>query len=470
MSGFQRPNVLLIYTDQQRWDTLSCYCDSPILTRNIDSIARDGARFDSCFTQSPICGPSRMSFLTGRYCSSVGVGTNGEAFPENDCMPVHRILRDYGYETAQLGKLHFLPHAKRGAREVYPNYGFDRFIVSDEPGCYDDPYTKWVECNSPEQLPRVRTSLPPAAYRYGKPEYSTVPRNTHEPYLFEGDAAFTHSAFVTHETCQFLKERQKNRPFFAISGFYAPHPPVNPPKECVDRVDVSKIKLPPPVEREQMMPELRGLSEEEMRRMIQYYLALTLHADDCVGEILKTLRDEGLEENTLVIFTSDHGEYLGEHGRIQKGMPGYDCCTHVPLLMRYPQKIRTGLVCRPLVEALDVVPTILDYCGIQTPPDVQGLSLKKLLDGTVSEHKDCILTEHFVPHGLREAAVRTEKFRYYCSSAGEELLFDLTKDPYELSNVAADPAYAQVLSEMRLHMILKLQQAAAPGQEPTAEY
>lgn len=479
MPSKKRPNILLIYTDQQRYDAMSCnVVDSPIQTPNLDSIAAAGARFENCFVQSPICGPSRVSFLTGRYCSSTGVGTNGIAFPEDTCVPINQILHDYGYETAQLGKIHFQPHAKRDARMPYPNYGFDRFIVSDEPGCYDDPYTKWVEMNAPDEVCKVRTALPPAAYHYkNKPEYSTTPRNTHEPYLFETSGEYSHSAFVAAQTCDFLQERQTNKPFFAIAGFYAPHPPVNPPADCIDRVDVSKIKLPPEVPQEIKMEMLKDFTDADYIKMIQYYLALTVHVDDCVGQILNTLKETGADENTIIIFTTDHGEYLGEHGKVQKGMPGYDCCIHVPTLISYPEKVAAGTVVSELIESIDVVPTLLDWCGIQTPPYVQGRSMASLfaqLQGAAYikpyEPRTDIICEHFVPYGLRETALRTNDYKYYCNSDGNELLFNLAKDPDELTNVAAQPEYATALSHLRFRALVRTQSAGSPNLMQDAEY
>lgn len=466
----KRPNVLLLYTDQQRMDSLSVYGDSPINTKHIDALAAGGAKFEKCFVQNPVCGPSRMSFLTGRYCSGIGVGTNGIEFPQDSCVPVNRILKDYGYETAQIGKLHFQPHAKRDARDLYPNYGFDRFIVSDEPGCYDDAYTKWVEMNKPEALPGVRTSLPPAAYHYHKPEYSTIPRNTHEPYVFSADASFSHSAFVASETCRFLRERQTNKPFFAIAGFYAPHPPINPPKQYIDQVNMDKIKLPVRGEVSEIMPELRDITDQEWKKIIQYYLALVLHVDDCIGEIINTLKETNAWEDTLIIFTADHGEYLGDYGKIQKGMPGYDCITNVPMIFHYPEKIHPNKTIKCLVEAIDIVPTILDYCGIQTPPFVQGTSLLRLVEGQTEQHKSEVLIENFIPNGLKETTVRTEQFMYYCNSNGQELLFDLLNDPEEIHNVVCQERYQNQLANMRKRMIMKIQEAAYPSREMIAEY
>lgn len=202
MKKFKRPNVLLLYTDQQRWDSLGCYGNPFAITPNLDRLAKRGALLRNFFVQSPVCMPSRISMLTGRYCSSTHVGKNGQSFPPH-LTPVNQLLKPYGYVTAQIGKLHFEPHVRRCHKNPTSTYGFDVFILSDEPGCYDDAYTKWVESINPEMLPKVRCSLPPSAFKYNKPSYSNIPRETHEPYVFEGDEEFTHSSFVASETCEF---------------------------------------------------------------------------------------------------------------------------------------------------------------------------------------------------------------------------------------------------------------------------
>ena len=139
-----------------------CWAFPSRITPHLDALAASGRRFDRCYVQSPVCVPSRFAFLTGRYCSSTGVGGNGPEFPP-DLTPINQLLSGYGYHGAQIGKLHFVPHSNRDHRDPTPTYGFDTCILSDEPGCYDDAYTRWVERVDPDQLARVRAALPPAA-------------------------------------------------------------------------------------------------------------------------------------------------------------------------------------------------------------------------------------------------------------------------------------------------------------------
>ena len=470
MGALTRPNVLLIYTDQQRTDSMGCYGSAIARTPNLDRLACEGVRLDRFFVQCPVCMPSRMSFLTGRYSGSLGIGTNGIPLPaETPTLP--RMLAPYGYHTAQIGKLHFQPHARRWHCDPHPDYGFRTLILSDEPGCYDDAYIKWVERVDPAQVPLVRTQLPPAAHRYDKPNYSRQGRAVDEAYVFEGREELTHTAFVASETCRFLQSRAPGgEPFFAIAGIYAPHTPINPPARFAEMFDPGDMPDPILGEAEGYQGELAKVAPEQWRKIRAYYMALVAHVDDQVGRILRTLEERGLAEETLVIFTSDHGEYLGDHGRVQKGMPGHECIVRVPFLLRYPCVVPAGGAATALVEAVDMVPTVLHYCGIQQPRGVQGRSLADLLEGRTREHRDDVLTEHFTPFGPRSATVRTDRYKYHWSSTGLELLYDLEQDPRELVDLSTAPATGPVLSDMRRRLIGRLAGAAYQVTERPAEY
>ncbi len=465
----ERPNILLLYTDQQRRDSLGCYGSQFASTPHLDALAAGGRRFERCYVQSPVCVPSRFAFLTGRYCSSIGVGSNGPEFP-TDLIPVNQLLSPYGYHGAQIGKLHFMPHSNRDHRDPAPTYGFDTCIVSDEPGCYDDAYTRWVERVAPEQVARIRTALPPAAVSGPQDlaEYPAPGRNTHEPYLFEADEDLTHSAFVAAETCRFL-ECIGDEPFLAIAGFYAPHPPINPPRRFVELLADRDLPLPRIGPGEPVRPEVAGLDEAGRRRMVHYYHALVGHVDDQVGRILATLEATGLTRNTIVIFTSDHGEYLGDHGRIQKGMP-HSVITNVPCIVRVPGDPRAGGAIAEVVEQIDVTATILDYCGVQAPRFVQGCSLRPLLDGG-AWHKRAALTEAFSEYGgSGSVTLQTARYLYGCDTSGRELLYDKREDPAEMCNVAADKHFAAVRGELRHRLNVRLQEARFSARPRVARY
>lgn len=440
----RRPNILLLYTDQQRWDTIRYAGNTYIHTPNFDRLARSGVLFENAFCNNPVCMPSRQSMLSGQYPSAIGRCCNGIEMSE-EIPTLATLLQPYGYHSANIGKLHFKNHSNRDHREPHPSYGFDTLILSDEPGCYDDAYIKWVAEQDPDQVENCRCDTPPA---WTGPPIHKHPRNTHQPYLFDGPEHLTHTAFVASETIDFIQQH-KDQPFFCIAGFYAPHTPLNPPKRFVEMYNQTELPLPYMNEGENTL----GLSDEEWQKVKAYYYALITHVDDQIGRILQTLEDTGLREQTIVIFTSDHGEHLGDHGRIQKGAPGYDSCTHVPLLVSYPTEILSERKLPELIEAVDIAPTILDYCGIRIPPIFQGRSFRPLLQGDSYQERESVFIEYRHPFGISWKTIRTHSYKYCVSNEGEELLFDLKSDPHELRNVSGQAEYQDILHQAREELI-----------------
>lgn len=457
----KRPNVLLLYTDQQRADALACAGNPHIHTPNLDRLAGDGMLLTHAFCNSPVCMPSRQSMLSGQYPSSLGCCCNGVEMDEAT-PTLHTVLKPYGYHAANIGKLHFKNHSNRDHSEPHPAYGFDTLILSDEPGCYDDAYIKWVAQHDPGAVDACRVSSPPACVG---PRIEKQPRNTQYPYVFEGPEHLTHSAFVADETIEYLR-RHRDDTFFAIAGFFAPHAPVNPPQRFVDMYDPATLPAPAMNEGEGSL----GLTDDEWRKVKAYYYALVSHVDDQIGRILAALDDLGLRDNTIVIFTSDHGEHLGDHGRVQKGPPGLDSCTHVPLIVRYPAAIAPGGRADELIEAVDLAPTILDFCGVQQPPIFQGRTLRPLLEGRAYEGRTSVFIEYRAPFDSSFKTVRTRTLKYCLSGAGAELLFDLKVDPNELTNVADDDAYAPALADMRTELLRRWFDVERQSPRTTAAY
>jgi arylsulfatase A-like enzyme len=387
-----------------------------------------------------------MSFMTGQYPSALGCNCNGIPLPE-DTLTINRMLKPYGYHTANIGKLHFQNHSNRDHRDPHPDYGFDTLILSDEPGCYDDAYIKWVQNIAPDQVHNCRVALPPAA---SGPPNDKPPRGAITPYLWESDEDLTHTAFVASETCKYIREHRDQR-FFVFAGFYAPHAPINPPKRFVDMYNMEDMPLPFVGESEK--GQVKDAAPDQLRKMKAYYYALIGHIDDQMGRVIRTLEDEGLKDETLVIFTSDHGEHLGDHGITGKGPPGFDSCIHVPCIISYPGRIEAGAKMESLIEAVDVYPTLLDYCGVQVPRIVQGRSLKPVLQGESHESRTSILMEYKDPFRVSWRTVRTVDYKYCRNNAGRELLFHLEDDPHEINNVAKKEGYEEALQLMRYEML-----------------
>ena len=450
----KRPNVLLLYTDQQRWDTLHAGGNAHIYTPNLDRLAREGALFQRCYANAPVCMPSRQSMLSGTYPSVNGCTDNGIEMDE-ETLTIQKVLSTYGYTTANLGKLHFKNHSNRDHRELHPAYGFDHLVLSDEPGCYPDAYIKWVEEKAPEWVEQCRIAFPPA---HDGPPNGAPDRDPVKPYTFGAPEHLTHSAFVADETIEFIRQQESGTPWFAIAGFYAPHCPFNAPQRFVEMYEQAAMPLPRCDELEGGLPwasRRRDLSDAQWQKVKLYYYALISHVDDQVGLILQALEETGQMEDTIIIFTSDHGEHLGDHGITSKGPPGLDSCMRVPLIVRYPHKVKGGQVQDALVESLDITSTIVDYCGIQEPPQFQGRSLRGLLEGEGYAARRSVFMEHKDPFRTSWKAIRTERYKYCVNQDGEELLYDLVLDPYEQRNAAADAGYTDVLNDVRAELLLR---------------
>jgi arylsulfatase A-like enzyme len=449
----KRPNILVLYCDQLRWDALACNGNPDVKTPNLDRLASQGTTLRRFFVQNPVCMPSRVSFLTGQYPSTLGITHMGVPVPL-DTMTLPRMLGNYGYRSANVGKLHFLPHANRDHREPHPRYGFDVLEESDEPGPYEDAYRAWVRRQAPEHMDAISPGLPPAAatwYRaLGIKDGIVHPNERHPKHAqaFRGPSHLTHSAFVADRAMDFIRESGE-QPWLCIAGFYSPHSPWIAPQEFLDLYDASTIRLPSfPPEVDARRPGT-DYSDEGLREARRGYYAQVSEVDHHCGRILALLDERGTSEDTIVVFSADHGDWLGEHLKHGKGYPGSDQASRVPLLVRYSREAATrGRASDAIVEALDVVPTLLDWAGVPIPPSVQGRSLLPLLCGESEGHRDGAITE---ARGWK--ALRTARYRYVCESSGAEHLWDIDSDPGEYHDVLADPRYDADLAALR-HQLL----------------
>jgi arylsulfatase A-like enzyme len=449
----RRPNILLLYTDQQRADALGANGNGDVQTPNLDALAAEGVNFERFFVQNPVCMPSRMSMLTGLYPSRLRITRNGTPLGRDE-MTLPRILRNFGYRTANIGKLHFLPHANRDHRQVHPSYGFDHLEVSDEPGDYEDAYRAWVARTAPDQLRHIGVGPAPAARAWQETMGTPGPtfdrkRDENRPRPFAGRSDVTHTAFVAERTIEFL-QAHRDRPFFCIAGFYSPHSPWVAPREFFDLYDPATLKLPAFPPELQAERQAKGFDDETLRAARRGYYAMVSEVDHHAGRILACLAGLGLAEQTIVIFTSDHGEWLGEHLRYGKGYPAHDAITRVPLILRYPGGGACGgKTVSHFAEAVDVAPTLLDLAGLPVPPHLQGRRLP--LPGADLEPRRSALTE-----GDGWKTLRTADFRYVLEGDGREMLYDLRGPLGEYADLAADAAHAAVLAEHRKQLARRL--------------
>lgn len=452
----RRPNILILITDQQRWDAVGVNGNPDIKTPHLDGMAAQGVNFDRFFVQNPVCMPSRVSFLTGQYPSTLRIVRNGAPVPEA-IITLPKLLKNYGYNSANIGKLHFLPHANRDHREIHPAYGFDQLEISDEPGCYEDAYRAWVRRQAPEQLDFISVGLPPQAEIYYKAMgikdsiQHPSERFPKRAIAFRGRDDMTHTAFVADRTMEYIRQNRDGN-FLCVAGFYSPHSPWVAPQKFLDLYEPDELTLP------EFPPEIdckrseSFFSDVELRAARHGYYAMVSEVDYHVGRILDCLDDCGISENTIVIFTSDHGEWLGEHLRYGKGFPAHDCISRVPLIIRWPEGVKShGRTVSGIVEGVDVIPMLLEAAGVPIPYYLQGHSLLEALKGQSFTGRESALTE-----GEGVKTLRTEKYRYVSYADGRELLFDLEEDTRGYHNVADKINYAQTLAEVRHQMLQHL--------------
>jgi arylsulfatase A-like enzyme len=458
----KRPNIVVLYTDQQRWDTFAANGNHIIETPNLDALARTGVNFGNCIAQNPVCMPSRISMLTGRYCSALGITHMAVTVPpETETLP--KILASYGYRNGLIGKLHFLPHSNRDHRELHPPYYFHHMELSDEPGCYEDAYRAWVRRKAPGELDNVSVGLPPVAAEWqrllGVRDGVVHPdRMEYRARPFPARSDVSQAAFVGEQTAEYIHNRGPE-PFFCFAGFYSPHSPWVAPQEFLDLYRDEDMPLPnyppdyPPGREERF-------AEASLRSITRGYYAMISEVDHWIGKILDAVEESGKADNTIIVFTSDHGEWLGEHRKFGKGHWAPDVVSRVPLIVRIPEAIggRSGETVDDIVECADVVPSLLHAAGIPIPPKVQGDLLPAFDTDEIGDGGDGLgLTEH---KGWK--SLRMPGFRYVAEADGSERLFDLEQDPWEYRDVSAEDSYAGALSDARAALIRRMLRIEQP--------
>jgi uncharacterized sulfatase len=448
-SPLRRLNVLLIAVDDLN-NNLGCYGHPVVKSPNIDRLAQRGVRFDRAYCQYPLCNPSRTSFLSGRRPDTTGIAQNTTPprMTLKDVAFLPEYFKQHGYFTAGIGKIahgRFADAVKWDVRED-PARGGGR----DE----DEKPNK-------VQRPRRqrRGGLPVAqGARQGQLWHPTNNKDEEEP---DGIVARRVAA---------LMEQNKDKPFFIAAGFHKPHLQWIAPKKYFDMYPPDKIQLPQePADDRQDIPSValnrnanfRGITDEKSQRQaIAAYYACTTFMDAQVGVLLDALDRLKLWDKTVVVFFSDHGFHLGEHGGLWAKMSLFEQSARAPLLIATPGK-KAGVASPRLVELVDVFPTLTQLCGLPTPEGMEGVSLERLLEDPHRPWKSVAFTQ-VQRGGIVGRSVRTERYRY--TEWGSEKvaeLYDHETDPLEHTNLANDPKHAKVVEEMR-RLLKEGWRAAAP--------
>lgn len=405
-----RPSVLILHTDQLRLDALGCYGNPATRTPHIDALAGDGIRYDRHVVANPVCMPSRASFFTGLYPSAHGVWSLGVPLnrgpdtgptagrrqaDEAEFIPATTadVFAEAGYHTASFGKLHFTPSLgdpSYGFAESWalmeagglrgwngPYYGFNHVELTlghaEEP-CRGGPYADWLETHNPELRRRVLSRNPP-------PPYGIAGRK--DIYASPIRSEWHHSRWMADRFETYLEERTDDpAPWLAFVGFPDPHHAFTPPEDILTAF--ADVPIPPPADPEgrnwrhsPMAAELQRrlcishLPSEDQAAFVRYTLAMVHTVDLAVGRIINSLKKRGLYEQTTIIFTSDHGDYLCDHGLLLKAKCGHDRLLRVPLIIK-PAGQTCGRVDSTPVSNVDVLPTLAALCGIPEQPHWQG--------------------------------------------------------------------------------------------------
>ena len=484
-----RPNVLLIMTDQQPVSTIGCYGNSVVKTPAQDRLAREGMRFDNFYIAAFACTPSRATYLTGRYSHNHGVVINDVEL--DDALPsIGNVFRDAGYQTAWIGKWHLGGQMYRGIAERGP---FDNCWVRKRVDSTRDFEFVDVEGGTGEDEPRSgfdhwvggwkhfkaylqTTDLPDEvknSSRVGNHHAApSAPDREHNVSLLGEDHHMAH--FFADEMVSFLNANRDN-PFCAVLSFYGPHAPVSPPEPWDSMYDLDDVPLPDnydaPLEDKPRFQSGRDRtyvrdvwSREEVRDYIRRYWGYVSYIDAQIERVLNALDANGQAENTIVMFVSDHGDMVGQFGMVYK-LPycGYDTLMKVPCLVRWPRRIEAGSVNTSLNSSVDVMPTILDLVGMDIPEGVDGESISGILRG----ERDVAREEIFTDLINRGMMLRQGSWKFVLNwkpLSGDvrdlDELYNLADDPHEEDNLAyRDRARA---ASMRDHILGWLEETGHP--------
>lgn len=446
----ERPNIVLITTDQQRFDTWGRFAPPFMRTPHLDRLAVEGVTFTRAYADCPICVPARAAYMTGQSVFRHGMGTNApscEYFGRENTLP--DILRRAGYQTCAIGKMHFHPQRAR--------HGFDETITLDD-------YYRWIAAQGGPIQPR--------RHGLGENELYATMATVPEP--------MTLTSWITEKAYEFLQfRREPDQPFFLWISYSKPHPPLDPPEPYYSMYRDSDIPQPwmadwaddpdrpDAVKRHQQASGVDRMSPELIRQARSAYYGLITHIDYNIGRIMAGLQDTGCffspNDNTMMLFCSDHGELLGDHRMAAKDTL-HEGSAHVPFILRLPRAWKDkpiGIERDDVVSHQDILPTFAAAAGAETPPDCDGRNLLvPVLSGEpVDDDPYLLCGAGFNHHSERIgwAGVTDGRWKYAWHYVdGKEELFDVASDPHELRNLAGDASCRDRFHELRAETIRRL--------------
>lgn len=452
-------NILLLMSDQHRPHAMGVDGDPVARTPNLDELAGSAVRFDNAYCTNPVCVPSRASLLTGLYSHHHGAYTNATPLPFAKKTIAH-YLGQAGYMSGLIGKMHFVDAQTHGFdyhldfNDWLQYLGPKALIFAEEVG----------KRNSGSGLPQIDD-----LWRdYGDPWVGAREEDGREGLVPVGRVSHLSEhdhfeSFVTRESIRFLKNHGREQPFFLITSYLKPHDPFMPAErfskmfraqdmsvpETWGKVDLGAVpkEVRESISNDWISPELRN-NPENVRRRIALYYANLAQMDDNVGRMLSALRELDLERDTIVLYTSDHGEMLGDHGLWQK-MLFYEPAVKVPLLFRIPGFTAAGKRSKTPVSLASIVPTLLESCNIPVPSGLDAESLIGDLREPTLTRDTTVYSEYALHSPRAKAMIRHANFKYSHYSNDIAELFNIESDPAEMVNLALNPKYASKVDELR---------------------
>jgi len=437
-----RPNLLIIHTDQQSFWTLGCYGGTVVETPNIDRLAANGALFSNFFTNSAVCTPSRGCFVTGRYPTSHGAHEN--------CIPLNRdevtfaeVLRRAGYRTGYVGKWHLDGNPRPGWVHPERSMGFE-----DARYMFNRGHWKKIE-----DFPMNKKDQPVV-----------------HPYAVIGDEETYATDWLTNKTLEFL-EADDERPFCHMLSLPDPHGPVHvrPPYDMM--FDPEEMPLPRTFHPENLPDWALDLQEkspwgmgkpdreERLQKFLALYYGEVKLIDDSVGRIIAVLEEKGLLENTIVVFTTDHGEYAGEQGAHGKNQL-YETAYRIPMIVHWPEGIAPGIRIDNVMSTVDFQPTILGLMGMEACGREQGRDGSAFLRGEKPAWDDYAHLHH---SSHTRAGIFTREYELALVEDGDNILFDRINDPDQLNNLYRDPDYAEIVAELSERVVQHHEELGTPS-------
>ena len=437
-----RPNIVFLFSDQHRADALGCAGHPVVKTPNLDRLAAGGVRFERTFAAAPICGPCRSAMLTGRTVARCGALTHRHMHRQMGLPTLGTVFREAGYVTGAFGKMHV------AGEDDEHDLGFDeRALRIYTPMKNDYQHTIgmekfWQYCS---YLPQYRPH-PDARERHS---YNLK----NEPIRLEEELIL--DRMTADRSIAFLRQHREDQ-FFLYVGLEKPHNEMYAPKRFHDLYNPAKMelpenrhfdrsRLPDTIYDNPTFPIADGLTDDQMRHATAAYYANVSYMDEQAGRVLDALDELGLADNTIVVYSTDHGENLFNHQIVQKQC-FFEEAVRVPLLVRVPGVTEAGTTRAQLASLLDLFPAFCDACGIAPPDGLDGKSLLPVITDN-APLRDEVFSE-FYESGVAERMIRTDRWKYVHSEGDLHQLYDLESDPHENVNLIDDPAHAGIAKEL----------------------